>query len=645
MRTVALDTETLGLGGAPWSIQYSMRPGHGGLVFAHDRVGLSKLGRVLASPRVLTVVHNALFDLRIMEELGIRPYRVLDTMIMAYLLGESSLKLKVLAYRYAQMELRTYMDVVRPQSERMARPWLERVMEHTWVDSEPVIEDNPDGTVHVRQPQNLSKRLKRFLNKYDTGTAKQGLVEYWTDKERDTDREMTEPMFGEIPVATLADVPIEEAVAYACADSDGTMRIFPPLMEQIVRMGLEDVLERDMAILPMVLEMMKNGMLIDRDHFARLSRELEIESDQLQIEINKVAGAYLNASSPLQVLGALHKRGLQIKSTNAVELDKHRDDELVRLVQDYRGVVKLRSTYVDVLPKLADERGRVHTNLSVTRAITGRLASSKPNLMNQPVRSETGRKIREGFMADEGNTLLAFDFSQLELRCAAHESRDPALVDAYWSGEDIHRRTAAEMFGVAPEDVDKSKRNAGKTTNFAIIYGITPPGLLMRFYHEDIKEFTEEDCAHFIAVWFERHPGYVDWMEETKAFAIRNGYVKNIFGRIRWVPEVYSVNNRVREGGLREAINSPIQSLAADIVKESMRKLCPRIMEWQHSGGVVLPLLQVHDELIFEVQEELVDAVVSEFIPVIEHAVELIVPVEVGVKVGKRWGSMKEIKN
>lgn len=645
MRIISIDTETLGLGGAPWSIQYSMRPGHGGLVFAHDQGGLSKLGRVLASPRVLTVVHNALFDLRVMSEMGIRPHRVLDTMIMAYLLGESSLKLKVLAYRYAHMEMRTYMDVVRPYSEKMARPWLEQVREYEWADSEPVIEENPDGTVHVRQPQNLSKRLKRFLNKYDAGTAKQGLVEYWTDKERVQDRDMVEPVFGEIPIATLADVPIEEAVNYAVADADSTGRIFPPLMEQIVHMGLEDVLERDMAILPMVLEMMRNGMLIDQEHFACLSKELELESDKLQIEINKIAGAYLNASSPLQVLGVLHKRGLQIRSTKAEELDKHRDDELVRLVQDYRGTTKLRSTYVDVLPKVADERGRVHTKLSVTTAITGRLASSKPNLQNQPVRTETGRKIRDGFMAGEGNLLLALDLSQIELRYSAHESQDPALVEAYWTGKDIHTETAMAMFGIERDKVESYlHRRPAKVTNFGIIYGITPTGLLMRFYHEDIIEFTEEDCAQFIEAWKNKYPGYFDWAEETKAFAIRHGYVVDMFGRRRWVPEVYSVNNRIREGGLREAVNTPITSGAQGYIKESMCRLCPRIMEWRHSGGILLPLLQVHDELIFEVQEEMVDAVVGEFTPVIENAVELIVPVKVGVKVGKRWGSMKEIK-
>jgi DNA polymerase-1 len=604
-----------------------------------------KLGRVLAHLSVLTVVHNALFDLKVMEQLGIRPRRVLDTMIMAYLLGESSLKLKVLAYRYAQMEMRTYEEVVRPESERLARPWLERVMAHEWEDSEPVIEENPDGTVHVRQPQNLSKRLKRFLTRYDAGTAKHGLVEYWTDKKMESDRDMVESVYGEIPIATLADVAAAEAVAYACADSDATMRIFPPLMERIHQMGLEDVLERDMAILPMVLEMMHNGMLIDPGHFAQLSHELEIESGQLQIQINKIAGAYLNPSSPPKVLSALQARGLQIRSTKAEELDKHRDDELVRLVQDYRGTTKLRSTYGDVLPKLTDVNGRVHTSLSVSTVITGRLSSKKPNLQNQPVRSETGRKIREGFMAGEGNLLLAFDLSQIELRYAAHESRDPALVDAYWSGKDIHTETAMAMFGLKAEEVDSYKhRRPGKTCNFGMIYMISPPGLLMRFYHEDITEFTEEDCARFIEAWKEKYAGYFDWAEETKSFAIRHGYVVDMFGRRRWVPEVYSVNNKIREGGLREAVNAPVTSGAQGYIKECMRRLCPKVMEWRHSGGVVMPLLQVHDELIFEVREELVDAVVAEFAPIMEHAVELIVPVGVGVKVGKRWGSMKEIK-
>lgn len=643
MHLIAIDTETLGFGGTPWSIQYSTRPGSGSLIFAHDRGGLKKLGRVLASPSVLTVVHNALFDLKVMAELGIRPAHVLDTMIMAYLLGESSLKLKVLAYRYAQMEMRTYEEIVRPESERLARPWLEQVMAHEWEDSEPVIEDNPDGTVHVRQPQNLSKRLKRFLTRYDAGTAKQNLAEYWTDKKMESDRYMVELVYGEIPIATLADVKVEDAVTYAVADADATGRIFPPLMERIHQMGLEGVLDRDMSILPMVLEMIKNGMLVDKEHFAQLSRELEIESGQLQIQINKLVGVYLNPSSPPKVLDALQKRGLQIRSTKAEELDKHRNDELVRLVQDYRGITKLRSTYVDVIPQKTDMNGRVHTSLSVTRTATGRLASSNINLQNQPVRSDVGRRIREGFMASEGNILITFDYSQLELRCAAHESEDPALVDAYWSGRDIHTETAMFMFGLNENEVDSHKhRRPSKSVNFGVIYMISPPGLLMRFYHEDITEFTEEDCARFIDGWMSRHPGYFDWAEETKSFAIRHGYVVDMFGRRRWVPEVYSVNNRIREGGLREAVNAPIQSLAAGIVKEAMRKLCPKIMEWQHSGGIVMPLLQVHDELIFEVQEELVDAVVWEFVPIMEHAVELIVPVRVGVKVGKRWGSMRE---
>jgi DNA polymerase-1 len=218
-------------------------------------------------------------------------------------------------------------------------------------------------------------------------------------------------------------------------------------------------------------------------------------------------------------------------------------------------------------------------------------------------------------------------------------------MDAYWSGKDIHTETAMTMFGLERDKVESYKhRRPAKTTNFSVIYGITPPSLLVRFYHEDITEFEEDDCARFIEAWKEKYPGYFEWAEETKSFAIRHGYVVDMFGRRRWVPEVYSVNNRIREGGYREAVNTPIQSGAQGYIKECMRQLCPKVMEWKHSGGLILPLLQVHDELIFEVEDALVDAVVHEFKHIMEHAVELTVPVEVGVKVGERWGSMKDYK-
>lgn len=643
-RFIAIDTETLGLGGAPWSVQYSLRPGSGTWVSADDAQRLAQLNRVVGNPRVLTVVHNALFDLRVMAELGVYPAHVLDTMIMAYLLGEDSLKLKVLAYRYAGMEMRTYEEVVEPESARLALPWLEQVAAMEWPDSEPVIEENPDGTVRVRQPQNLSKRLGRFLKRYAAGTAKKGLVEYWDDKKMDADREMVEPVLGTIPVATLADVDRAAAVAYACSDSDATMRIFPPLYDRIVQAGMVNVLERDMAVLPMVVEMMQTGMGIDRDYLIRLGAELELDAERLHRGINRMAGGYLNPGSPPQVLAALIKRGLEIRSTEATELDKHRGDELVRLVQDCRAARKLKSTYADVLPTKADRHGRIHTSLSATRTATGRYASSNPNIQNIPVRTEMGRKIRDGFVAGEGNSLISIDLSQIELRYAAHESQDPTMMEAYWTGKDIHRETAMAMFGIAANQVDPYKhRRPAKVVNFGVIYFISAPGLLVRFYHEDITDFTVDDCAAFIEAWRNKYLGYFEWAEETKAYAIRHGYVVDMFGRRRYVPEVYSADARIREGGYREAINGPIQSGAGGFLKEAMRLVWVRLLEWRKSGGLVLPLMQIHDELMFEVEDALVDAVVYEFAPTIAHAVELTVPVEVGVKVGKRWGSMKEL--
>lgn len=640
---IAIDTETLGLTGPPWAIQYSLRPGHGVVVFADNRPMVAKLGRVLAHPSVLTIVHNALFDLRVMETLGVRPHRVLDTMVMAYLLGESALSLKTLAYRYAGLEMRTYEEVVGPYSDKLSLPWLEKVAAAEWPDPEPVVEVKPDGTPHVRQPQNLGKRLGAYLRKHAKGEAKLNPVAYWNHKDREADREMVEPVFGPMPEATLADVPLPDATRYSAMDPDATMRIFHPLYSQIVEQGLEDVLERDMAVTPMVLEMMKNGMLVDREHFAALGRELTREIDRLQERIDTVVGAHLNPRSPLRVVEELMRLGLNIRSSRTEELDKHRNFELVHLVQDYRAASKLLSTYVDVLPKLADEYGRIHTSLSTTRTATGRMASSRPNLQNQPVRTEMGRKIRDGFVAGEGNSLLAFDLSQVELRAAAHVSGDDALISAYWDGRDIHTETACHMFGLPPEQIDRTKhRRPGKTCNFSIIYLISPPSLLVRFYHEDILEFTEPDCARFIRSWRDNHPQYFQWAEEVQAFAIRHGYVVDYFGRRRWIPELNSTDRKVREGGLKECVNTPIQSLAAGIIKEIMRRLCPRVMEYRRSGGVVLPILQVHDELIFEVEDGLVDLVAGEFAPVFEHSTELAVPLEVGIKYGKRWGSMRE---
>ncbi len=241
--------------------------------------------------------------------------------------------------------------------------------------------------------------------------------------------------------------------------------------------------------------------------------------------------------------------------------------------------------------------------------------------------------------------LVALDYSQMELRVAAHESQDPVMLEVYRTGGDIHMETASAMFHIPIEDVKQyPHRKAGRTTNFSLLFGVSPQGLLTRFYHEDILEFTELDCGDFIQSWEGKYSGYFDWTDEVKAYARRNGYVVDMFGRRRYVPEVYSSHFWIREAGLREAVNAPIQMGAQGIIKEAMGQLVPVYRAWSELGYVVRPLLQIHDELLWEVEDTVLDAVIPMLKHIMEDVVELSVPVKVDVKVGLNWNNMKEWK-
>ncbi len=243
-------------------------------------------------------------------------------------------------------------------------------------------------------------------------------------------------------------------------------------------------------------------------------------------------------------------------------------------------------------------------------------------------------------------SLLALDFSQIELRVAAHESQDPTMLDIFRNDGDMHMTTACRMFGLSSEEIDdKAHRRPAKTTNFGTIYLISAKGLLTQFQHEGLTEFTERDCQHFLDSWRQTYPGFFDWVSEVSAEARRTGRVRDMFGRIRWVPELKSSLKWIREAGIRQAVNAPIQSGAGGILKEAMRQLWPVVREFQEDYGIVCrPLLQVHDELIFEVEDEWIPVVAGQFHQVMVDAVELSVPVKVDVETGKDWKSLAEYK-
>lgn len=645
MRIVAVDTETVR--GEPWSIQIADADNPDGIIrYTADASAVRHTGLYLGEPDVLTVLHNAKFDLRVLAACGIHPARCECTLQMAYLLGYPALGLKVLAYRIAGIEMRTFNEVTREATQAKAERYLEEVAAREWPDPDPVIKTARDGSTKLSFPQNIRKKVQRLLDKAVLDPSID-LYEKWGLMDGAGGRGQVEAVMGRMERAHLDEVDTQEAEEYAKLDAAATFAIYPYLHAEIERLGLREVLERDMAIIPMVMDMEDNGVVLDVEVLRELRDELDQLTEDTQADINYIAGQYVNPRSSQQVSALLQDMGIYTEmetSTDASVLDQYREHAIVGKIQDYRAYTKLQSVYVDGLMKLVGEDGRIRTQFSTTRTETGRLASSRPNLQNIPVRTELGRRIRKAFTAQDGCSLLALDYSQIELRMAAHVSQDPTMLGIYWSDGDIHMTTACGMFGLPPEQIDdKTHRRPAKVVNFGTIFLISPKGLVAQFQHEGLMQFTEDEAQAFLDSWRRTYPGFFDWVEEIKAEARRTGMVRDMFGRIRWVPELQSSLPYIREAGIRQAVNAPIQSGAGGILKEAMKRLHPIVREWNDGYGVVCrSLLQVHDELIFEVEDEYLPIIAPQFHKIMVEAVELSVPVKVDCEVGKNWKELKE---
>jgi DNA polymerase-1 len=390
--------------------------------------------------------------------------------------------------------------------------------------------------------------------------------------------------------------------------------------------------------------MERAGIRIDIEFFHDLSRKLRRDIDLIREEIFKIAGEEVNLRSVQQLRELLFDRlGLPVvkrtktgPSTDesvlmALAAEGH---QIPRLIVEYRELDKLDGTYVSKLPRLVNpETGRIHTSFNQMATTTGRLSSSDPNLQNIPIRSEIGRGIRKGFVPEEGWLFVAADYSQIELRVLAHLSGDPAFVEAFREGRDIHRETAARIFGVASEAVSPAMRDQAKTINFATIYGQGPVALAAQL------GIGRTEARTFIDQYFERFSGVRDFLEEMKERARAQGYVETLIGRRRYIPEIRSRNPGMRGYGERTATNSPIQGTAADLIKIAMIRLHDRLAA--EYGGRVRMLLQVHDELLFEVRDGLTDEVAKVVKEEMEGAADLDVPLEVDLGVGDSWYACK----
>ena len=436
---------------------------------------------------------------------------------------------------------------------------------------------------------------------------------------------------------TFNQIELETAAHYAAEDAHVTYRLYEVLDKKLqAHPELINILHNiEMPVARVLTSMEENGIELDMNFLDQLGVEFANTIQNLETEITDLAGQSFNVSSPKQVGEILFdKLGLKggkktstgQYSTSESVLEKI-DHPITDLILEYRGLSKLKSTYTDgLLKQVNNDTHRVHTSYHQALTATGRLSSTDPNLQNIPVREDIGRQIRKAFIAPEGRILLAADYSQIELRLMAHFSQDHALVDAFNHGQDVHKRTAAEVLGIPLDEVTSNQRRQAKAVNFGLLYGMSEFGLTRQL------GFTREESRNYIGKYFQRYPGVLEYMERTRQVAREQGFVETILGRRLYTPDIMASNKMVKQGAERAAINAPLQGSAADIIKLAMiavDKILPK--------DQAKMLLQVHDELVFEVDAAIADELSAQLTEVMQSVLKISVPLIVEVGQGNNW--------
>ncbi len=440
---------------------------------------------------------------------------------------------------------------------------------------------------------------------------------------------------------TFNQIDLETAAPYAAEDADITLQLHQTLWKQL---GEHDALRSvytdiEQPLVPILLEMEETGVLVDRKMLSRQSGELAKKMIELEAQAHELAGGPFNLGSPKQLQQILfEKQGLPVirktpkgqpSTAEDVLVELANDYELPAVIIDYRSVSKLKSTYTDKLPlQIAESTGRIHTSYHQAVAATGRLSSTDPNLQNIPIRTPEGRRIRQAFIAPEGQVLLAADYSQIELRIMAHLSADPGLVQAFTDDRDVHQATAAEVFGMALDDVTDDQRRSAKAINFGLMYGMSAFGLAKQL------GIGRGEAQEYVNLYFDRYPGVKAYMDGIREKAAANGFVETVFGRRLYLPEINARNANRRQYAERTAINAPMQGTAADIIKRAMIS----VHRWlQDERAPARMIMQVHDELVFEVEKDSVADVRDRVIELMNDAATLSVPLKVDAGVGLNW--------
>jgi DNA polymerase I-like protein with 3'-5' exonuclease and polymerase domains len=666
----AIDTETCR--GKLWSVQISTKPGTAWFILAdklppqywdRDRIDLRSFN-------ALAVIHNYLFDV---QYLSVRDNGFVDSMVMAYLSGQAQ-GLKELASRLCGIAMRNYSEVVHVGQQKISLSYLTKASKKQWSDP-PAIEetkwDNKQGRLvtKAKKPWHISRKISKIITD-SQADDEIDLYDRWKQIPVE-ERAEVESVLGIMPESSLMDIPFAESVRYGSRDADATLRVYHKLQKLVDDLDLNFVLNVDTGVLPEVYDMMRNGMPVDLPYLQGLSVYYGVGMVSAAERCANIAGHAFNPSSSLQVATVVYQElGFKPTKKTATGLICTDDQELkkvnhpvIKEILEYRRLLKNKSTFADALSENAvpHQQGndlvyRVHTTLKTTRTETGRLSSADPiNLQTMPTRSEEGKKIRKGFHASPGCRFLAGDFSQQELRLQAHEAKCKNLLELYRNNVDVHTATAARIFGVSMEDAQKSRyRYPAKTLNFSIIYLVSAKGLNESIHEQaldiivdgkpmDVSEWDEVSCQKLINDWYKLNPEVREWQMEKVAEARRFGFVKDIFGRLRFVPEVSCPIKTIRETGERMCVNFPIQGGCATITKLAM------IETWNSRNRIYSPedvcfIMAIHDELMLEVKEELVMEAAKWLKHIMDNVVTLAIPMISEMKSGESWGDMEKIK-
>lgn len=668
---IAFDTE--GIPGDEWSVQVCVEPGRGYVLRRSQpdfAIGIAAIQwYVDHSSRPVVVVHNGMYDIEMVRGMGLDLFEanIFDTMYAAYLLRVEPQGLKPLSYRWTGMKMQAYTDVVGNIGLEKQLEYLMRVMDEKWPDVESRLLQENDGTSHVYKPVRIDKIAYKILDDfYADKRNKDGEpvdpLKRWkkTDK---IQRRMVESSIGKMPIGTLADIPLADAVYYAGRDPDATLRTYRRMVPELARMGLSTLMQDGMDVLPIFEEMQSNGMPARRSKFEALSARMQQEMFGLQTRISHryYNDEPFNPGSPDKVAAIIRRRGLvaekRSKVTKKISTSKKSiehlryEDPAIADIIDWRERQKIKTSFCDPIVDLMEEEYQdVRCTIKITRTASRRISAADPNLTAIPVRHELGLEVRDCYECEEGYLFGGWDLSQIEMRYMAHVSKDPLLVEFFnkpWM--DVHAETAARIFGLKINDVkDKEERYQNidemlhrypsKRAGFGIITNIKGAGLLDQLRMFGCKGWTEDSCDDLIIEWLKVYKGVNRFLEDTIVEVQRTGMVRDCWGHIRYLPGVWSDDRRVQGEAERAASSHKIQGGAQGMLQRSMAWLKGYIRGLAQAGEDVRWLLQIHDEIILKFKENLWDTINPLIIEgLTEHSLSLIVPVKCSSNKAKTW--------